>query len=59
MRASILYPPDDDVKLILILRYFILVLSMIIYQLTNINDKFIIIKWFSWVFDFILYRRVV
>jgi hypothetical protein len=32
---------------------------MIIYQLTNVADKFIMIKLFSLVFDSILYWRVV
>jgi hypothetical protein len=49
MRASILYLPNDDVKLRLILRYFYLslILTMVIYQLTNVDDKFIMFKSFS------------
>jgi hypothetical protein len=31
---------------------------MVIYQLKNIDYKFMMIKLFSWVFDSILYRRV-
>jgi hypothetical protein len=41
MRASILYLPNGDVKLRLIFKifYLSLILSMIIYQLTNVDDK--------------------
>jgi hypothetical protein len=61
MKASFLYLPNGDVKLRLTFEifYLSLFLSMIIYQLINVDDKFIVIKLFSWVFYSILYRRVV
>jgi hypothetical protein len=51
MRASILYQPNGNVELRLFLRHsYLSVLSMVMYQLTNIDDKFIIIKLFPLVF---------
>jgi hypothetical protein len=49
MKASFLYLPNGDVKLRLTFEifYLSLFLSMIIYQLINVDDKFIVIKLFS------------
>jgi hypothetical protein len=48
MRVSIIYQPNDNVELRLFLDSLILVLlSMVIYHLTNVDDKFIIIESFS------------
>jgi hypothetical protein len=54
LTASILYQPNGNVELSLFLRhsYLSLILSMVIYQLTNVDDKFIMIKSFSWIFLF-------
>jgi hypothetical protein len=48
MRASILYLPTGNVKIKTNFEtlYLSLILSMIIYQLTNVDDKFIMIKSF-------------
>jgi hypothetical protein len=49
MRASILYLPNGNIEIKANFEtfYFSLILSMVIYQLTNVDDKFIIIKSFS------------
>jgi hypothetical protein len=51
MRASILYQPNGNVELMLFLRHYYLSVfsSMVFYHLTNVDDKFIMIKSFSWV----------
>jgi hypothetical protein len=58
MRASILYLPNGNVEIKANFEtfYLSLILSMVIYQLTNVDDKFIMIKSFSWVFYSILYQ---
>jgi hypothetical protein len=49
MRASILYLPNDNVEIKANFKtfYLSLILSMVIYQLTNVDDTFIITKSFS------------
>jgi hypothetical protein len=61
MRALILYlyKGNVEIKANFETFYLSLILSMVIYQLTNIDDKFIMIKSFSLVFDSILYRHIV
>jgi hypothetical protein len=49
MRASILYLPNNNVEIKANFKtfYLSLILSMVIYQLTNVDDTFIITKSFS------------
>jgi hypothetical protein len=49
MRALILYLPNGNIEIKANFEtfYISLILSMVIYQLTNVDDKFIIIKSFS------------
>jgi hypothetical protein len=49
MRASILYLPNGNIEIKANFEtfYISLILSMVIYQLANVYDKFIIIKSFS------------